>query len=177
MHIRKYSPAQKTEHKYRIETEESILPAQYAPWKEVFEQKASEQFPERQPWDHGIELKEGFMPKWSKPYTLGPGDQKLPDKWIKEQLKKGYIKQSNSPQAAGFFFVAKKDPKKRHPLACQDHNYLNKWTKLNAYPLLLISDLMLKLTVEIFHSTSDCTIMIQYVVIVLVIHLHIFSTL
>ena len=91
--------------------------------------------------------------------------------------QKGYIKQSNLPQAAGFFFVAKKDPKKRHPLGCQDYNYLNKWTKLNAYPLLLISDLMLKLTVEIYHSTSDCTIMIQYVVIVLVIHLHIFSTL
>ena len=51
------------------------------------------------------------MPKQSKPYTLGPGDQKLLDTWVKEQLKKGYIRQSKSPQASGFFFVQKKDAK------------------------------------------------------------------
>ena len=92
LHIRKYLPAQKMEHKYRMKVEESTLPTTYRPWKKVFEQKASEQFPEWCPWDHGIEFKDGFMPKWSKPYTLGPGDQKLLYAWIKEQLKKGYIK-------------------------------------------------------------------------------------
>ena len=40
--IRKYSPAQQMEHKYNTEQEESILPTQYLPWKEVFEQKAAE---------------------------------------------------------------------------------------------------------------------------------------
>ena len=75
--------------------------------------------------------------------TLGPGDQKLLDAWVKEQLKKGYIRQSKSPQASGFFFVQKKDAKKKRP--CQDYQYLNRWTKLNAYPIPLISNLMLKL--------------------------------
>ena len=40
--IRKYSPAQQMEHKYNAEQEESILPTQYLPWKEVFKQKAAE---------------------------------------------------------------------------------------------------------------------------------------
>jgi hypothetical protein len=40
--IRKYSPAQQMEHKYNAKQEESILPTQYLPWKEVFEQKAAE---------------------------------------------------------------------------------------------------------------------------------------
>ena len=47
------------EHKYRTNLEESTLPTAYRPWKKVFEQKASERFPERCPWDHGIELKDG----------------------------------------------------------------------------------------------------------------------
>ena len=63
LHIRKYLPAQKMEHKYRMKVEESTLPTTYRPWKKVFEQKASEQFPEWCPWDHGIEFKDGFMPK------------------------------------------------------------------------------------------------------------------
>ena len=63
LHIRRYSPAQKMEHKYRTKEEESTLPTVYRPWKKVFKQKASEQFPEQHPWDHGIELKDRFVPK------------------------------------------------------------------------------------------------------------------
>ena len=40
--IWKYLPAQQMEHKYNAQQEESILPTQYLPWEEVFEQKASE---------------------------------------------------------------------------------------------------------------------------------------
>ena len=143
LHIRRYSPVQQMEHKYRTNLEESTLPTTYTPWKKVFEQKASEQFPDQHPWDCRIELKDGFVPKWSKPYTLGPGDQKLLDAWVKEQLKKGYIRWLKSPQASGFFFVQKKDTKKK--CLCQDYQYLNWWTKPNAYPIPLISNLMLKL--------------------------------
>ena len=42
--IRKYSPAQQMEHKYNAEQEESILPTQYLPWKEVFDQKQQNDF-------------------------------------------------------------------------------------------------------------------------------------
>ena len=89
--IRKYSPAQQMEHKYNAEQEESILPTQYLPWKEVFEQKAAERFPSKCPWDHAIELKEDFKPKKGKIYPLNPLQQNTLDEWIKEQLAKGYI--------------------------------------------------------------------------------------
>ena len=110
--IRKYSPAQQMEHKYNAEQEESILPTQYLPWKEVFEQKAAEQFPSKCPWDHAIELKDDFKPKKGKIYLLNPLQQNTLDEWIKEQLTKGYICPSKSPQASPFFFVEKKDAKK-----------------------------------------------------------------
>ncbi|KAF8632377.1 hypothetical protein AX14_010830 [Amanita brunnescens Koide BX004] len=46
LHIRRYSPVQQMEHKYRMNLEESTLPTAYTPWRKVFKQKASEQFPD-----------------------------------------------------------------------------------------------------------------------------------
>jgi hypothetical protein len=141
------------EHKYNAKQEESILPTQYLPWKEVFEQKAAEQFPGKCPWDHAIELREDFKPKKGKIYPLNPLQQNTLDEWIKEQLAKGYIRPSKSPQASPFFFVEKKDAKKLRP--CQDYRYLNEFTKPNAYPLPLISDLMITLKRSKFFTKLD----------------------
>ena len=57
-------------------------------------------------------------------------------------LEKGYIRPSQSPMASPFFFVNKKDGKLR---PCQDYRYLNEHTIKNAYPLLLITELLDKL--------------------------------
>jgi hypothetical protein len=151
--IRKYSPVQQMEHKYNAKQEESILPTQYLPWKEVFEQKAAERFPGKHPWDHAIELRDDFKPKKGKIYPLNPLQQNMLDEWIKEQLAKGYIQPSKSPQASPFFFVEKKDAKKLRP--CQDYWYLNEFTKPNAYPLPLISDLMITLKGSKFFTKLD----------------------
>ena len=59
--------------------------------------------------------------------------------FVKEQLRKGYIQLSKSPQIALVFFVGKKDGKKR---MVQDYRYLNEWTIKNNYPLPLISDVL-----------------------------------
>jgi len=59
--------------------------------------------------------------------------------FVKEQLRKGYIWPSKSPQMAPVFFVGKKDGKKR---MVQDYHYLNEWTIKNNYPLPLISDVL-----------------------------------
>ena len=58
---------------------------------------------------------------------------------MKDQLRKGYITPSKSPQMSLVFFVPKKDSKKR---MVQDYQYLNSWTIKNNYPLSLISDLI-----------------------------------
>ena len=59
--------------------------------------------------------------------------------FVKEQLRKGYIQPSKSPQMAPVFFVGKKDGKKR---MVQDYRYLNEWMIKNNYLLPLISDIL-----------------------------------
>jgi len=59
--------------------------------------------------------------------------------FVKEQLRKGYIRPSKSPQTVLVFFVGKKDGKKR---MVQDYQYLNEWTIKNNYLLSLISDVL-----------------------------------
>ena len=116
------------EHKYNTDQKEVVLPPEYLEWKEIFEKQASERFPERRSWDHAIELREDFVPKKGKIYPISPLQQNTLDEWIKEQLSKGYIRPSKSPQAAPFFYVEKKDSKTLRP--CQDYRYLNEHTKL-----------------------------------------------
>ena len=60
-------------------------------------------------------------------------------KFIKEQLRKGYIRPLKSSQIALVFFVEKKNGKKQ---MVQDYQYLNEWMIKNNYPLLLISDIV-----------------------------------
>ena len=59
------------------------------------------------------------------------------DKFLKENLEKGYIWPFESPMASQFFLVSKKD-RKLQP--CQDYWYLNDWTIRNSYPFLDIMD-------------------------------------
>ena len=55
------------------------------------------------------------------------------------QLRKGYIRPSKSPQTSPVFFVSKKNRKKRMVM---DYCSLNEQTVKNNYPLLLITDLI-----------------------------------
>ena len=82
--IRRYTPAQQMEHKYHQTEEVQMLPPESAPWKNIFEKKASKRFPESRSWDHQIELNEDFVPKRGKPYPLSPKQQNTLDEWIKD---------------------------------------------------------------------------------------------
>jgi len=68
--------------------------------------------PTRKLWDHAIETKEGFIPRKRKVYLLSREEREEVCKFIIEQLRKGYIRPSKSPQMALVFFVGKKDGKK-----------------------------------------------------------------
>jgi hypothetical protein len=56
-------------------------------------------------------MKEGFKPKSFKNYNLILVEQNKLDKFLKENLEKGYIRPSQSPMASPFSFVSKKDGK------------------------------------------------------------------
>ena len=105
-----------------------------------------------QPWDHRIKMKEGFEPKSFKNYSLTPQEQVEMEKFLKENLEKGYIPPSKSPMASLFFFVDKKDGKLR---PTQDYQYLNEWTIKNAYPLPLISNIIDKLQGSRYFTKLD----------------------
>ena len=105
----------------------------------MFGKKQSERMPIRKVWDYMIDVKEGFILRKEKVYPLSREVRKEVREFIKEQLRKGYIRPSKSPQMVLVFFVGKKDGKKR---MVQDYQYLNEWTVKNNYPLPLISDVL-----------------------------------
>ena len=121
---------------------EEQIPKEFHEFLDIFSEEKATRFPESRPWDHKIELKDTFVPKSFKTYNLTPQEQTELDKFLKENLEKGYIRPSQSPMASPFFFVGKKDGKLR---PCQDYRYLNEHTVKNAYPLPLISELLDKL--------------------------------
>jgi len=90
-------------------------------------------------WDHAIELKEGFTPKKEKVYLLLREEREEVQTFVKDQLGKGYIRPSKSPQMSPVHFVAKKDGTWR---MVQDYQHINQWTIKNGYPLPLIADIL-----------------------------------
>jgi len=109
----------------------------------VFEKEASERIPEHKPWNHTIDLKPDFILKDCKVYHLFPEEQKEQDKFLEENLRKGYIRSLKSPMASLFFFVSKKDSKKLRPY--QDYRCLNEGTIKNTYSLPRVDKLLDKL--------------------------------
>ena len=121
---------------------EEMVPKEYHTFLDVFSKKSAERFPPSRAYDHAINLKPGFIPKAGKIYPMaGPEQQRLDD-FIEENLRKGYIQPSKSPQSAPMFFTGKKDGSWR---PVQDYRYINEWTVKNSYPIPLQSELMDKL--------------------------------
>ena len=98
--------------------------------------------PLQKPWDHAIDLKDTFKPKKGHIIPLSPAEQEEVMAFLDDQLKKGYICPSKSPQMSLVFFVPKKNGKKQ---MVQDYHYLNEHMVKNNYPLLLIVQLIDKL--------------------------------
>jgi hypothetical protein len=91
--------------------DKQLVLAEYHEYLDIFSEEKAHHFPKSRPWNHKIEIKEGFKPKLFKNYNLTPAEQIELDKFLKENLEKGYIWPSQSPMASPFFFVSKKDGK------------------------------------------------------------------
>ena len=79
----------------------------------MFKKKDSERIPTRKTWNHAIDLKEGFVPKKGRIYPLSRVEREEVQEFVKDQLRKGYIRPLKLPQISPVFFVLKKDGKKR----------------------------------------------------------------
>ena len=122
-----------------LKATEEMVPRQFHKYLKVFEKKDSERILMRKAWNHAIDLREGLVPKKDKIYPLSKVEREEVQEFVKDQLRKKYIRPSKSPQTLLVFFVPKKDGKKR---MVQDYRYLNSWTIRNNYPLPLILDLI-----------------------------------
>jgi len=60
-----------------------------------------------------IDMKEVFVPRKGKIYLLSREEREEVREFVKEQLRKEYIRPSKSSQMVPVFFVGKKDGKKR----------------------------------------------------------------
>ena len=69
-------------------------------------------------------------------------EEKALEDFLDKNLKKGFICESKSPQAAPLFFVPKKNGKLR---PCEDYQYLNKFTIKNTYLIPRTQDLLNKI--------------------------------
>jgi len=78
----------------------------------VFGKVESERMPTRKIWDHAIDLKKMFKPQKGRIYPLSKNEREEVQNFVKDQLRKGYIRPSKSPQTSPVFFVGKKDGSK-----------------------------------------------------------------
>jgi len=99
----------KTEKDKDEEVLKRLVPQKFWKWKKVFGKRESERMPARKVWDHTIELKEGFTPRKGKVYSLSREEREEVQTFVEDQLRKGYIRPSKSPQTSPVHFVAKKD--------------------------------------------------------------------
>lgn len=120
-------------------TLEQQIPAFYHEYLTQFDKKSAERFPISRPYDHEINLDDKFIPSDCKVYPLNPKQTQVMDEFINENLRKGYIRSSQSPQASPFFFVGKKDGDYR---ACQDYRKVNEHTISNRAPMPRTEDLI-----------------------------------
>jgi len=118
---------------------EEMVPKRFLKWRKVFGKMESEGMPTRKIWDHAIDLKETFKPQKGRIYSLSKNKREEVQNFVNDQLRKGYIRPSKSPQTSPVFFVGKKDGSKRMVM---DYRNLNDQTVKNNYPLLLITDLI-----------------------------------
>ena len=92
------------------------------------------------PWDHAIDLMPDFVPEKSKIFLLSLDECKEMSSFVRDQLQKGDIWPSSSPQTSPMFFVPKLETTAK--CMCTDYWCLNKKTIKNNYPLPLISKMI-----------------------------------
>ena len=133
-------------------TFEELVPEEFRDFKDVFSKQEAERIPSRRPYDHAINLQEEAKPARSSIYPISPKERGALKEFLDENLRKGYIRKSNSEYAAPFFFVKKKDGGLR---PVQDYRKLNKITIKDKFPLPLSQQLLDHLSGASVFSTLD----------------------
>lgn len=116
---------QKTQKTQILAANNLELPEEYRDYTEIFREDDKPGLPRHTEFDHEIPLEEGKRPTCRPIYQLSENQTKTLKEYIDENLKKGYIRPSNSPAGYPIVFVPKKDGSLR---LCVDYRHLNSIT-------------------------------------------------
>jgi len=85
---------EKFNNKVKLDREKvrKIVLQRFYKWLKVFEKAELERMPVRKPWDYVINLKEDFVPRKERTYLMSREEKKEVREFVKEQLKKRYIR-------------------------------------------------------------------------------------
>ena len=134
-------------------TKKVEVPTEYQQFAKVFSEQESKRFPPKRAWDHAIEFKKDAPDAVDcKVYPMNRIKDEAVQKFLHDELEKGYIRESKSLYASSFFFVRKKDGKLR---PVQDYRKINALTIRNQYPLPLIMDLIRDLSNAYIYTKLD----------------------
>ena len=117
----------------------SNVPSEYHEFGDVFSKTKAEVLPSHHLYDLKINLEEGAQPLVSPIYSLSASEQKALKEFIEENLNTGFIRPTSSPHGVLVLFVKKKDSSL---CLCVDFRRLNRISKKDRYPLLLIPNLL-----------------------------------
>ena len=122
-------------------SEDTELPAEIAQVLQQYTQcfDTPTKLPPHRPFDHKITLMSGVQPVNVKPYRYSPQQKDEIEKQIREMLKQGIIRTSQSPFASPVLLVKKKDGSWRF---CVDYRHLNAVTVKDRYPMPVIDELL-----------------------------------
>ena len=129
------------------------IPDEYRQFARLFSEEESRRFPPQRRCDHTKTFKPGVPDAINcKVYPMTQAEDAALDKFIDDQLEKGYIRPSQSPYTSPFFFIKKKDGTLR---PVQDYQRINSWTVRNNYPLPLIPNIIRDLGRARLYSKLD----------------------
>jgi RNase H-like domain found in reverse transcriptase/Reverse transcriptase (RNA-dependent DNA polymerase)/Integrase zinc binding domain/Chromo (CHRromatin Organisation MOdifier) domain/gag-polyprotein putative aspartyl protease len=129
-----------------------IVPPEYREFEAIFSKAEANKLPQHRSYDHRIPLEEGTSPPYGPIYSLSPIELDTLRKYIEENLRRGFIRHSQSPCGAPVLFVKKADGSLR---LCIDYRGLNKISIKNRYPLPLIGELLERLAGAKFFTKLD----------------------
>ena len=105
------------------------IPEEYEESESLFQEETTTAvLPKHQPWDHEIKLQPGKKPGFGPIYSLSEKELQVLRRYLDENLKKGFIRESQSPAGYLILFAKKKDGSLR---LCVNYRKLNDITVKN----------------------------------------------
>ena len=129
------------------------LPEYIRPFTHLFNKKKFEKLPERQEWDHKINLTEEAPKELNtKAYAMTLKEEEALNQWLDEQLKARLIVELKSRYAAPCFYIPKKDGLL---WLVQNYRKLNQVTIKDKTPLPLIGEVLNRLKEAKYFNKLD----------------------